>query len=190
MAEMNLADVFRMPAYVAFPIIVSYAVSLTFVILSAFQDHKWAHKYGNVLISIAVLQTVLALALLVRSLDSVRTFTRINFTHLWVQMLLLMHAVLPMLMLSSIWVFRVMIDAVLNVDSMLDNTGSHVPFNGKDYTYLTTAMVASSIYSTYTFGVLFANTAKFAPPVDAKPSRDARNDEVFQPRPRGWPTPR
>lgn len=161
MASLELNDVFRMPVYAAVPIIFSFVTSVTFVILSAFQDHKWAHKYYDTLVSIAVLQTVLAVLLLVRGAERLRTFSRINFTHLWVQMMMLMHAVLPTFLLTSIWVFRVMIDAFLNVGSKLDATSSHVPFRGKDYTYLTIALVGSTIFTSYTLSVLFANTAKF-----------------------------
>lgn len=145
---------------VAIPIVISYAMSVTFTSLMAHNDQSWGGKMYQTYIAVAVLQSILIVLLAARGIFAGPSWVNwpFSFTQYWVQMLLLLHASLPNTLLTCIWMTRGVMEAVL---SNVVAVGKQDHFRGTDYTFLTIAMVFSNIFSAYATGVLLANSAKF-----------------------------
>jgi hypothetical protein len=135
---------------VAVPYVMSWLASVAFTGASAGIDAKWGGRFASTLWAVFVLQILLFLLMSLRGLFEV--FNNV-FKMVSVQMLLLFHAITPNLLITSLWVARVVISSVVE-------SAAH-PFAGKDYTLLTLAMVFSNIFSGYSLAMVLVNSSFF-----------------------------
>ena len=149
-------NVGKVHVIVAVPVVVSYVFSALFTVLAALYDRKFGGKFVDTYWSVFALQTLLFFLLSVRGLwSTVPKWWPFSFKHNWVQMVLILHAQLPNLLLTGVWVTRTVLERIVPLPA-----GGHF-FNGKDFTFLTIAMVASNVFSAYAYSIVLANTSKF-----------------------------
>jgi len=141
---------------VAIPVVVSYVLSALFTALAASNDRKFGGKFVDTFWSVFALQTLLFFLLAIRGLWTwVPAWWPLSFKMYSVQMLLILHTQLPNLLLTGVWVTRTVIERIVPLPA------SGHAFAGKDFTYLTIAMVASNVFSAYSYAIVLANTSRF-----------------------------
>jgi hypothetical protein len=141
-------------------LLISFVMSALFTFLSAIYDMKFGGRFKDTYISVFVLQTFLMILLAIRGFKTEKGKSMFSFKAGWLQSVMIMHATLPNLLLTGIWVTRTVIERIVVLPA-----NAHF-FVGKDFTFLTIAMVSSNVFSSLVFSVLFANTSFFSDLVD------------------------
>jgi hypothetical protein len=83
------------------------------------------------------------------------------FSTVSAQIVIILHALFPAIIVTALWAARAMIDALVTEKSVADFSIGNDPYVKASYSLLTATMVFVNIYSMGVLAIIFANTGRF-----------------------------